>query len=520
MAEPETQTGAAASAAPTHQLLELGAHFGLAERAARIGYWRYQLSEKHPHWSPGFYAMLGFDPKLVAPRSEYLMERIHPEDRAKVAAAVQEATRNGTPFTYRTRSWDGNPERVFDTHGDVERDASGKITAILGVVREVTAEVVAEKKLKDSEAAFRFMAEEATDAITHYGAGGVPVFVSPAMKQMLGFAPEELLGRDPMVLCHPDDLASVKASLYRARTTSNTETYTHRALHKDGRIVWLETSIRFVRDPLTGAPSNAITVTRDVTQRKLVEEELCAARERAELASHTKSRFLANMSHELRTPLNAIIGFSDILSREMFGPIGNERYGEYAKLINESGGMLLDLINDLLDMSKIEAGKFELHHEEFLAAEVINATLRLVSGRAQEKRVGLVVRAAPEQMLRADLRAFKQILLNLMSNAVKFTDAGGKIYVDAAMAGPAFQLTVRDTGVGIPAHILPRLARPFEQASNDPARTHGGSGLGLALVKSLTQLHGGEFTIESQEGKGTTVTVTLPPIPADAERAA
>ena len=395
MAGLETQPGAVTSVAPTNQLLELGAHFGLAERAARIGYWRYQLSEKHPHWSPGFYAMLGFDPAQVRPRSDYLMDRIHPEDRAKVSAAVQDAMQNGTPFTYRTRSWDGNPERVFDTHGDVERDAGGTIVAVLGVVREVTAEVVAEKKLKDSEAAFRFMAEEATDAITHYGSNGAPIFVSPAMTHILGYPPEELIGRDPMVLCHPEDLASVKASLHRARTTFNTETYTHRAWHKDGHIVWLETSLRVVKDPVTGAASNAITVTRDVTQRKLVEEELRAARERAEHASHTKSRFLANMSHELRTPLNAIIGFSDILQREMFGPIGSAQYLDYAKLINESGGLLLDLINDLLDMSKIEAGKFELHHEDFMVSEAIAAAVRLVSCKADAKRVKLISRIEP-----------------------------------------------------------------------------------------------------------------------------
>lgn len=502
------------------QLLELGTHFALAERAAKIGYWRHQLNEQHPHWSPGFYALLGLDPTEVLPRSEFLFDRIHPDDHAKIMTEIDSAVRNRSPFYYRTRSWNEPTERVFDTHGEVECDASGKVTTLIGVVREVTEQVEAEAKLKKSEAAYRFMAEEATDIIIHHGKNGVPVFISPAVQQVLGVSAEDCLGREPFRFCHPDDLPTVKAVIEHARRTLTTCTYSHRAMHKDGHHVWLESRVRFVKNPQTGEADSAITVTRDITERKRVENELLAARERAEFASHTKSRFLANMSHELRTPLNAIIGFSDILQREMFGPVGSAQYLDYAKLINESGGMLLDLINDLLDMSKIEAGKFELHLEEFLASDVINATLRLVSGRAQEKRVGLVINAAPEQMLRADLRAFKQILLNLMSNAVKFTEAGGKIYVDAMAVGETFKLTVRDTGIGIPAHILPRLARPFEQASNDPARAHGGSGLGLALVKSLTQLHGGEFTIESQEGKGTTVTVTLPLAPTEAERAA
>jgi signal transduction histidine kinase len=226
------------------------------------------------------------------------------------------------------------------------------------------------------------------------------------------------------------------------------------------------------------------------------------------------------MSHELRTPLNAIMGFSDIISRQMFGPLGSERYGEYARMIHESGTLLLDLINDLLDMSKIEAGKFDLHIEEFPVAEVIESTMRLLSVRAESRRIRISNSVSPpDVLLAADPRAFKQILLNLISNAVKFTDPGGAIDVGATVSAERFQLTVRDTGIGIPADILPRLARPFEQASNDPTRAHGGSGLGLALVKSLTLLHGGEFAIESQVGLGTTVTVTLP-LTATAEHAA
>lgn len=511
------------------QLLELGAHFALAERAAKIGYWRHQLNENHPHWSPGFYAMLGLDPGAVPPRSEYLMERIHPEDRVGVALAVAKAMNEGAPFSYRTRSWltdaeraagRTDAERFFDTHGEVERDPSGKIVAVLGVVREVTAEVAAEKKLRDSEAAYRFIAEEATDLVIHHGAGGAPVFVSPAVEQVLGVTVEECLGAPPFRLCHPADLSQVMIAVEDAKRSGKTTTYSYRAQHKRGHYVWLESSVRFVNDPRSGEPTGAISISRDITERKRFENELLLARERAESASHTKSRFLANMSHELRTPLNAIIGFSDILSQEMFGPLGNERYGEYAKLINESGAMLLDLINDLLDMSKIEAGKFELHPEEFLVREAVAAGVRLVSGRADEKHISVGVRVEPETLtLRADQRAFKQIMLNLLSNAIKFTNNGGTIGVEATIDGGCFKLVIRDSGIGIADDVLPRLARPFEQASSDPARAHGGSGLGLALVKSLAELHGGALSIASKEGHGTEVTVTLPVSAADVRAA-
>jgi two-component system cell cycle sensor histidine kinase PleC len=204
----------------------------------------------------------------------------------------------------------------------------------------------------------------------------------------------------------------------------------------------------------------------------------------------------------------------------MFGPLGSPRYGEYAQMINESGALLLDLINDLLDMAKIEAGKFELHIEEFEAADVIEASVRLLSVRAEGRQIKLSTSISPRDVvLTADPRAFKQILLNLVSNAVKFTDPGGTIDIAATATEGHLKLVVSDTGIGIPADILPRLAQPFEQASNDPSRAHGGSGLGLALVKSLAQLHGGEFAIESAVGKGTTVTVTLP-LTAKVSRAA
>jgi PAS domain S-box-containing protein len=494
-------------------LLELGAHFALVERASRTGYWREELGTGQVHWSPGLFRLSGADPRTVRPSHQFLWQFMHPDDVQVTELAIAEAKASGTPFRYRTRHarTPQDAVRVYETHGDVERDASGHITAVMGVVREVTAEVNRERQLRESEAAYRFMTEQATDIITRHGRDGVPVFVSPALLTVLGYTSEDILGSKPFERTHPDDLGLVKAAIAEARATGNVVTYCYRARHKLGHWPWLESSVRFVRNPETGEYDSAISVTRDITQRKEFEDELLRARERAEAASHTKSRFLANMSHELRTPLNAIIGFSDVMVREMFGPMNNGRYAEYAKLVNESGTMLLDLINDLLDMSKIEAGKFEIHIESFLALDAMDGALQMLRGRATEKNIELRSFIEPSDLcVRADRRVFKQVLLNLVSNAIKFTNPGGNISVSAAETGNGIQLMVRDNGIGIPPDFLTRIATPFEQASNDPARTHGGSGLGLALVRSLVALHGGEFAIQSKLGHGTEVTVTLP----------
>lgn len=497
------------------RLKQLETHFALAERTARIGYWRHEVTAKYPTWSPGFFTLLEIDPGEVRPSPKWLLDRMHPDDRPMVAASVTNAMTQGTPFYYRTRGFKPTGEmHLYDTYGDVERDAEGRIIAVLGVVQDVTAKVAAENALKESEATYRFMAEEASDIIARHGEGGKLSFVSPAVKRILGFEPAEMLRRDTYEGAHPDDLEALKEALMEAQRTTGVANYTYRVQHRDGHWVWLETHLRFVRNTQTGIVDGAISVSRDISERKHAEEELQRARERAEAASHTKSRFLANMSHELRTPLNAIIGFSDILSKEMFGPLGSERYQEYARLINESGTMLLDLINDLLDMSKIEAGKFELHYETFQAAETVTGCVRLLEKRAEEKGIQINMSVEPPDLqLRADHRAIKQILLNLLSNAVKFTNTGGRIDVVLKKSGTLVSIIVRDTGVGIPAHILPRLAQPFEQASSDASRVHGGSGLGLALVKSLTKLHGGDLRLASEEGKGTEVTATIPIAP-------
>jgi cell cycle sensor histidine kinase DivJ len=252
-----------------------------------------------------------------------------------------------------------------------------------------------------------------------------------------------------------------------------------------------------------------VGAVRDARGQRAREAELEDARVAAEQQNAGKSRFLANMSHELRTPLNAIMGFSDIMRQRLFGPM-SDRYSEYAELIHESGAHLLELINDVLDMSKIEAERFELSREDFDARDAISAVLRLMRGQAD--RAGITLRGSlPAVPLEAaaDRRAVKQIAMNLLSNALKFTPRGGMVTISARGDGRVLEIVVTDTGVGIAGEDLTRLGRPFEQAGGAEQR-QAGSGLGLSLVRAFARLHGGDMEIASVVGEGTTITVRMP----------
>jgi len=296
-----------------------------------------------------------------------------------------------------------------------------------------------------------------------------------------------------------------------------------------------ERSIAFLRQaatlrrPMTAEfalPTGAIVETRlvpmpeggllctylDVTERKEAEAALLRAKEEAELASRSKSEFLANMSHELRTPLNAIIGFTDILKSELFGPLGHRRYQGYVADIHDSGQLLLRLVNDVLDVAKIESGKAELFEEPVAVARVIESCARLMRDRVQARGLRLT-RIVPAKLplVRCDERRLKQIVLNLLSNAVKFTPAGGHITVRAAVEGGGFVIAIEDTGIGIAAEDIAKALKRFGQIDSPLQRKHEGTGLGLPLTKSMVELHGGRLTLDSTLGIGTKVTVWLPP---------
>jgi signal transduction histidine kinase len=279
---------------------------------------------------------------------------------------------------------------------------------------------------------------------------------------------------------------------------------------RDGSYVWAEIRCR-PAPPARGEASDIVAVTRDISERKAQERELIEARDAAEAANRAKSSFLANMSHELRTPLNAILGFSEVMTHEMFGPVGSAKYLEYSRLIHESGGHLLELINSVLDMSKIEAGKLELYEEVFDLAETAESALRFV--KLQAERAGVALRLAigtSSGTIFADKRAVKQMLINLLTNAIKYTPRGGDVRLKAVRDERGIEISVADSGVGISAKDLERLGKPFEQVEGEHVRAKEGTGLGLALVKALSTLHGGDATLESVLGEGTTVRIRLP----------
>jgi two-component system cell cycle sensor histidine kinase PleC len=267
---------------------------------------------------------------------------------------------------------------------------------------------------------------------------------------------------------------------------------------------WIRVSDRSTRE------GGLVGIRTDITSLKLNEEALREASRRAGAANLAKSQFLANMSHELRSPLNVVIGFAEMIESQMFGPLGSPKYEEYIRDIRESGRHLLALINDILDLSKIEADKYVLYPEPLCVPTLVRTCLRSFRLRAEEAGVRLEYSGGDIPRITADERAIKQVLINLLSNAIKFTPSGGTITLQAAVEDQVVVVSVTDTGHGIPAADLPRIGQPFEQSVKPDGQRNEGTGLGLALSRRLVELHSGSLEIQSQEGAGTEVTVRLP----------
>jgi signal transduction histidine kinase len=255
-----------------------------------------------------------------------------------------------------------------------------------------------------------------------------------------------------------------------------------------------------------------VSVYSDITELKASERKLIQARSQAEMANHAKSEFLANMSHELRTPLNAIIGFSEIIAHELFGPLGNEKYLDYMQDIHQSSLHLLSIINDVLDMSKIEAGKLELSKEPLNIRHLIGEVIRMMRERADSRGIELVTKLSDEEVeIWADERAIKQIFLNLLSNAIKFSRDGGEVCIRIISDEPGLAVvTFEDHGIGMNEEELERALQPFGQAKPSTTRNYGGTGLGLPITKGLIEAHGGKLAIESRAGQGTIARISLP----------
>jgi PAS domain S-box-containing protein len=337
------------------------------------------------------------------------------------------------------------------------------------------------------------------------------LYWSPLFRRMVGLAPgEEPIPRVTFgTLLHPEDRERVEGVLQRHLTKREPYDTEYRIRLPDGSLRWLQAKAQAVWDA-DGHATRVAGSIYDITEQKHAEALLRDARDAAEAANRAKSEFLASMSHELRTPLNAIIGFSDVMRTGMFGSL-NEKYREYAKDIHRSGLHLLDLINDLLDMARIEAGQWELHEEGVAVGDLVRQAQRLAGGAAGGVRHRFEVRLpTPEPVVWADRRSLRQVLINLIGNAVKFTPEGGRITVGVSVGDGAVQIAVADTGIGISEERIVDLCRPFVQVENVLTRRHQGSGMGLFITKALVERHGGTLQIDSHPGKGTTVRITLP----------
>jgi cell cycle sensor histidine kinase DivJ len=377
--------------------------------------------------------------------------------------------------------------------------------------------------LNAEEERYRLLARNMSDVITRHGRNGSVLFVSPAAEPLLGLPVRDLLGQGLFDRIHVADRPVYLTALAESAAYGESHSVELR-VRRDGagsdqppaaHFIWVEMRCRPLKQDCSrdcaGGHREVVAAMRDITGRKEQEQAIESARAEAERANAGKSRFLATMSHELRTPLNAIIGFSEMLTKEECLMIDAARRRDYAQLINESGHHLLSVVNDILDMSKMENGNLEIAPEPFAPAEVIGDCCDLLALKARDNGIELV-RMLPEDLpaIVADKRAFHQIMLNLLSNAVKFTNRNGQVSVTARRDGDCLAVVVEDNGVGIGAEDLPHIGDPFFQSRASYDRRHDGTGLGVSIVKGLLALHGGAMEIASRLGEGTRVTIHLP----------
>jgi two-component system, cell cycle sensor histidine kinase DivJ len=365
---------------------------------------------------------------------------------------------------------------------------------------------------------YRLLARNMSDVITRHAKSGTVQFASPAAEPLFGATVTELLGHGLFERVHVADRPAYLTALADSAVRGENRSVEFRVRHAtpeglSGKFIWVEMRCRAVDQTIGDGTSEreVVAVMRDITRRKEQEAALEEARAEADRANAAKSRFLATMSHELRTPLNAIIGFSEMLTKEGSLMIDAKRRQDYAHLINDSGHHLLSVVNGILDMSKIESGNFEITPEPFAPRQAIEECCGLLGYKAGEMGIDLVT-DLPEGLpdMVADKRSLHQIMLNLVSNAIKFTKRGGKITVSARSDAANITVVVEDTGVGIGEEDLPRIGDPFFQARSSYDRHHDGTGLGLSIVKGLLGLHGGQIDIASKLGEGTRITIRLP----------
>ncbi len=497
--------------------------FQTAVEAARCGIWEWDLAADQIFMSDVTGALFGWKGGLVD--GQQVLDRVAAGHRDDLREALATAAIYGDfDVSFRVPPLAGARPVWIDFRGRGFGEApEGGFARIIGVALDVTEERLAQARAQAAEGRLRDAIESFSEAFVLWDRHGRLVMCNRNFRNFFQL--------DANLLTFGVSREMVERAAVRAIRQEAPASVGGRGAREaelaDGR--WVQISER------PTAEGGLVVTAADITALKTHEEELRRAvtnlersqeqlselarkyeaeKIRAEGASQAKSEFLANMSHELRTPLNAINGFSEIMAGEMYGPMGDNRYRDYARDILSSGQHLLALINDILDMSKIEAGKLNLRFEPLSLEEVAEDALRLVRNRAESAGLSLVLEFNDLPEVEADYRAIKQVLLNLLSNAIKFTPKGGRVSLCAEMRddslGDRVRISVQDTGIGISARDLERLARPFEQVESQHSKTTQGTGLGLALTKSLVEMHGGLLDLRSAPGQGTVASFSLP----------
>jgi len=527
---------ASRAAAADRLYLEAHQRVDLALVRGRCGLWDWDMSRGRMYWSRSMFDMLGYEPCEAMLSFGEVAKIIHPDDEDLFELANRIAARETDQIdqVFRMRHADG--QWVWMRARAQVLDADAPEVHLIGIAVDVTEQRHLAQRSEAADMRLRTAIESIGESFVLWDAHQRLVMCNTKFQQDTGLPASEVRPGATRQQIEKRMTAFVTDRRMPHPASSKGGASYERQL-ADGR--WLQVNELTLRDGSTVSVGTEITQIK-LHQEKLVDSErrlmatihdLSLARkaeeersrelvelnrkymretERAEAANRAKSEFLANMSHELRTPLNAIIGFSELMQSALFGPLGSDKYSEYVHDIHASGSYLLGVINDILDMSKIEAGQFSIDREKIDLAPLINETVRVVSLQAAEKSIALETKVAETLTLNADRRAIKQIVINLLSNAVKFTGEGGHIQLRARKVAGAVTLTIEDNGCGIPRDALKKLGRPFEQVQNQFSKSHTGSGLGLAISRSLAELHGGALKIRSTEGVGTIVSVRIP----------
>lgn len=527
-----------ASRAQTADRIYLEAHqrIDMALVRGRCGLWDWDMVRGKMYWSRSMYDMLGYEPCNSMLSFGEVDDIIHPEDGDlfELANKIVEREIDHIDQVFRMRHADG--QWVWMRARAQVIDPEAPEIQLIGIAVDVTEQRHLALRSEAADLRLRTAIENINESFVLWDAAQRLIMCNSKFQKDNGLSDRDVMpGAARAVL--EERMLAFASERRLANTNGPQGGATFERQLSDGR--WLQVNELRTRD------GGTVSVGSDITQIKLHQEKLVDSErrlmatihdlslarraeeeraselvelnrkymretERAEAANRAKSEFLANMSHELRTPLNAIIGFSELMEQGLFGPLGSPRYEEYANDINGSGKYLLGVINDILDMSKIEAGQFSMDREEIDLCPLIRETVRVISLQAAEKSITVETRIADTMTLFADRRAIKQIAINLLSNAVKFTGQGGHISVRARNTSGALVLTIEDNGCGIPKEALCKLGRPFEQVQNQFSKNHAGSGLGLAISRSLAELQGGALKIRSTEGVGTIVSVRIP----------